>query len=158
MRSKIVVCRAFVALLLGGLTFLAMNVILLWSQSPSQQCPLCDCPGQRHLDHAVNVHAKRVVDTPGVEPSQELKKPPGPSTQRTSDLIRLLNKTRQRLKSGAESHQLAVIVPFRNRYEEMMKFVPHIHNFLVRQNVRHKIWIINQADTHRCVCMCSLAG
>lgn len=59
-------------------------------------------------------------------------------------------------ETGESSHLLAVVVPFRNRYEEMQEFVPHIHRFLNRQNVRHEIWIINQEDTHRCehVCAC----
>ena len=52
-------------------------------------------------------------------------------------------------KNVSNKHNLAVVVPFRNRYEEMMEFVPHIHNFLLRQNVNHHIWIINQVDTHR---------
>ena len=48
-------------------------------------------------------------------------------------------------------HHLAVIVPFRNRWEELIEFVPHIHNFLIQQNVSHEIWIINQVDKHRYV-------
>ena len=46
-------------------------------------------------------------------------------------------------------HRLAVLVPFRDRHEELQEFVPHIHQFLTRQNVHHDIWIINQADSHR---------
>lgn len=46
-------------------------------------------------------------------------------------------------------HRLAVLVPFRNRHEELQDFVPHIHQFLSRQNVHHEIWVINQADTYR---------
>ena len=151
-------CRVFVALLLGGLTFLVVNMLLLWNQTPSQQCPLCNCPG--HRDHSSPlssnppaVDIRRVVDPPSLEAYQESqKRSPESVNQRTNNLIRLLNKTRQQqLDQGdAETqHQLAVIVPFRNRYEEMMEFVPHIHRFLDRQSVRHKIWIINQADAHR---------
>ena len=50
---------------------------------------------------------------------------------------------------GNSEHRLAVLVPFRNRYEELYEFVPHMHQFLTRQNVQHDIWVINQADTHR---------
>lgn len=50
-----------------------------------------------------------------------------------------------------DSHQLAVLVPFRNRFEEMIVFIPHIHTFLNKQNVRHQIWVINQVDHHRLV-------
>ena len=143
-------CRIFVALLLGGLTFLVMNMVLLWNQAPSQQCPLCDCSGHGHQDLSSqsSENVRRVVDSPSLEASQESKRTPETINQRTNNLVRLLNKTRT--KQGAESHQLAVIVPFRNRYEEMMEFVPHVHSFLERQSVKHKIWIINQADTHRC--------
>ena len=156
MRSKVALCRVFVALLLGGLTFLVVNMFLLWNQAPSQLCPLCDCSG--HQEHhsrsnSPGVNVRHVVDPPSLEVSQESKRTLEVVNQRTNTLIRLLNKSRQQQQqpAGAESpHQLAVIVPFRNRYEEMMEFVPHIHNFLERQNVRHKIWIISQADTHRC--------
>ncbi len=46
-------------------------------------------------------------------------------------------------------HRLAVIVPFRNRWEELLEFIPHINNFLNKQKVSHDIWILNQADEHR---------
>lgn len=59
------------------------------------------------------------------------------------------NELYRPLKHNSSSHKLAVVVPFRNRYEEMMAFVPHMHSFLTRQNVDHHIWVINQADTHR---------
>ena len=57
-------------------------------------------------------------------------------------------------------HRLAVLVPFRNRHEELQEFVPHIHQFLTRQNVHHDIWVINQAGSHRYIhiyinCHCS---
>lgn len=59
------------------------------------------------------------------------------------------NETYQPVKLYSNNHKLAVVVPFRNRYEEMLEFVPHMHRFLTKQNVSHDIWIINQADTHR---------
>lgn len=46
-------------------------------------------------------------------------------------------------------HKLAVIVPFRDRFEELLEFAPHMHSFLNRQRVRHQIWVINQVDQHR---------
>lgn len=46
-------------------------------------------------------------------------------------------------------HKLAVIVPFRDRFEELLEFAPHMHDFLNRQRVRHQIWVINQVDEHR---------
>ena len=47
------------------------------------------------------------------------------------------------------THQLAVLVPFRDRYEELLQFAPHIHKFLNRQRIRHQIWVINQQDEYR---------
>jgi len=51
------------------------------------------------------------------------------------------------LKPG--QHRLAVIVPFRNRFEELLEFVPHIHNFLTKKNIPHQIVVVNQADNLR---------
>lgn len=49
----------------------------------------------------------------------------------------------------AKGHRLAVVIPFRNRFEELLQFAPFIHTFLDRQHVRHQIWVVNQADNHR---------
>ena len=53
--------------------------------------------------------------------------------------------------SDWEAHKLAVIVPFRNRFEEMLEFVPWIHKFLNNQKIFHQIVVVNQIDTHRLV-------
>ena len=42
------------------------------------------------------------------------------------------------------SHRLAVIVPFRNRFEELQEFVPYMKNFLQNQSVSNDIYIVNQ--------------
>ena len=150
-------CRVFVILLLGGVAFLATNMILLWNQNLTQQCPTCDCGD----GGGYSLHVKRVVELPTSQSSQgsvvsdsvpEVVKNVQ-NINKPDSLLRLLNKTRHQQMQETSGHQLAVIVPFRNRYEEMMEFVPHIHTFLERQNVKHKIWIVNQDDTHRCVHM-----
>ena len=46
-------------------------------------------------------------------------------------------------------HKMALVVPFRDRFDEILEFVPHMDNFLNAQRVRHKIFIINQADLYR---------
>lgn len=46
-------------------------------------------------------------------------------------------------------HQLGVVVPYRDRFEELLEFVPHMHKFLNEKKVRHKIFIVNQVDKHR---------
>ncbi|MFH4977195.1 hypothetical protein AB6A40_003904 [Gnathostoma spinigerum] len=46
-------------------------------------------------------------------------------------------------------HLLCVLVPYRNREFELRKFLPHMHEFLLRQNVTHRIIILNQTDSYR---------
>uniref|UniRef100_A0A8C8SLP9 Beta-1,4-galactosyltransferase n=1 Tax=Pelusios castaneus TaxID=367368 RepID=A0A8C8SLP9_9SAUR len=46
-------------------------------------------------------------------------------------------------------HRLALLVPFRERFEELLAFVPHMHRFLSRQRIRHRIFVLNQADRYR---------
>lgn len=46
-------------------------------------------------------------------------------------------------------HKLALIVPFRERFEELLEFVPFMHRFLNKKKIRHKILIINQMDHYR---------
>ncbi|XP_035210914.1 beta-1,4-galactosyltransferase 7-like [Stegodyphus dumicola] len=47
------------------------------------------------------------------------------------------------------THRLAVIVPFRDRFEELLQFAPHIHKFLNAQKITHTIYVINQVDKLR---------
>jgi len=72
-----------------------------------------------------------------------------------------LNDGRENRASGAEpcvlscddaswgQHRMAVIVPFRDRFDELLEFAPRLHRFLCTQRVRHQIFIINQADHFR---------
>ncbi|KAM4554573.1 beta-1,4-galactosyltransferase 7 isoform 1-T1 [Odontesthes bonariensis] len=46
-------------------------------------------------------------------------------------------------------HKLALVVPFRERFEELLVFVPYMHTFLNKKKIRHKILIINQVDHYR---------
>lgn len=46
-------------------------------------------------------------------------------------------------------HKLAVIVPYRDRLEELLEFAPHLHEYLVKKKVRHKIIVVNQVDSLR---------
>ncbi|KAM9375760.1 beta-1,4-galactosyltransferase 7 [Pholidichthys leucotaenia] len=46
-------------------------------------------------------------------------------------------------------HKLALVVPFRERFEELLVFVPFMHTFLNKKKIRHKILIINQVDHYR---------
>lgn len=40
--------------------------------------------------------------------------------------------------------KLAILVPFRERLEELLTFAPHMKEFLDKQNVDHHIFILNQ--------------
>ncbi|XP_065371766.1 beta-1,4-galactosyltransferase 7 [Calliphora vicina] len=46
-------------------------------------------------------------------------------------------------------HKLAILVPFRDRFEELLQFVPHMTRFLNKQGVNHHIFILNQVDRYR---------
>jgi len=46
-------------------------------------------------------------------------------------------------------YKLAVLVPFRDRFEELLIFAPYIHNFLNAQRINHHIFILNQVDDYR---------
>lgn len=48
-------------------------------------------------------------------------------------------------------HKMALIVPFRERFEELLIFVPYMHAFLNKKKIRHKIFIVNQLDHFRWV-------
>lgn len=54
-------------------------------------------------------------------------------------------------KSDAIVHKLGIIVPFRNRLEELLEFVPYMTKFLNNKNVLFHIYVINQVDTFRFV-------
>lgn len=45
-----------------------------------------------------------------------------------------------------ESHKLCVIVPFRDRYEELMTFGPYIHRYLNLKKISHEIIVVKQVN------------
>uniref|UniRef100_U5ER90 Beta-1,4-N-acetylgalactosaminyltransferase n=1 Tax=Corethrella appendiculata TaxID=1370023 RepID=U5ER90_9DIPT len=45
--------------------------------------------------------------------------------------------------------KLAILVPFRDRFDELLQFAPYINKFLLKQNVPHDIFILNQIDRYR---------
>lgn len=52
-------------------------------------------------------------------------------------------------KKYSSPHALAVLVPFRNRFEELLVFAPYMHNFLNSQHIKHTIFVLNQVDSYR---------
>jgi len=62
----------------------------------------------------------------------------------------LKGHTRQTVLEPVDhSHKLCVIVPFRDRFDEVTHFVPQMKDFLDRQLVTYQIFIINQVDGFR---------
>ena len=55
------------------------------------------------------------------------------------------------VKPTKPRHKLGVIVPFRDRLEELLEFVPYMSKFLKEQNIIFHIYVINQVDIHRLV-------
>jgi len=43
-----------------------------------------------------------------------------------------------------KSNRLGIIIPYKDRFEELLEFVPHINLFLNNQDVLHEIFVINQ--------------
>lgn len=48
-----------------------------------------------------------------------------------------------------DKQKLAILVPFRDRFDELLQFAPHLTDFLKRQEIPHHIFILNQADKYR---------
>ena len=62
-------------------------------------------------------------------------------------LENLKQSHRKMIKSDEKvlnQHSLCILIPFRDRFEELLEFVPRITKFLERQNIKHKIFIVNQ--------------
>lgn len=49
----------------------------------------------------------------------------------------------------SQQHKMAVLVPFRDRFDELMQFVPRISDFLRRSCVHFEIFVLNQVDEYR---------
>ncbi|XP_077296932.1 beta-1,4-galactosyltransferase 7 [Arctopsyche grandis] len=47
------------------------------------------------------------------------------------------------------SHRLAVLVPFRDRFDELMIFAPYMNKYLRQQRINFDIYIVNQVDSFR---------
>ena len=121
------------SLIVAAVLYFFFNVLMLWYQIPLQaaQPCVCDCGS-----------------TPTTKPSSNSCIPPETSKViRTTDGPSIVIPNRTLEDWGP--HTLAVVVPFRDRYEEVLEFAPYMHRFLTRQRVRHEFWVINQVDAHR---------
>lgn len=51
--------------------------------------------------------------------------------------------------SVSKKKRLAILVPFRDRFEELLEFVPYIYGFLEKQDIQFHIFVIQQKDSNR---------
>lgn len=58
-------------------------------------------------------------------------------------------ETAGKFKQSTSKHKLCVVVPFRNRFNQLIELVPHLTRFLRKQNVNHQILVMNQVDNYR---------
>lgn len=63
--------------------------------------------------------------------------------------LRYLSTLDSNDKKSPILHRLAVIVPYRNRSNELDRFLLHMNSFLQSQSVDHIFMIVNQVDEHR---------
>lgn len=54
-----------------------------------------------------------------------------------------------RHKNFESSHHVCILVPFRDRLDELLQFAPRVAKFLDEQKVHFSIYVINQIDTFR---------
>ncbi|OWF41498.1 beta-1,4-galactosyltransferase 7-like [Mizuhopecten yessoensis] len=52
-------------------------------------------------------------------------------------------------KEGQPPHKMALIVPYRDRLEELLQFAPYMHKYLKDKHIAHQIYVINQVDNYR---------
>lgn len=71
--------------------------------------------------------------------------------EHSEDLSERANQEDKHSENDWGPHQLGIVVPYRDRFEELLEFAPHMHNYLNAKKVRHKIFIVNQVDKHRYV-------
>ncbi|KAH7641305.1 hypothetical protein HUG17_4349 [Dermatophagoides farinae] len=65
-------------------------------------------------------------------------------------LINSIRKsTRTITNVNHDVNHLAILIPFRERFNQLLQFIPHINSFLNRQNISHEFFVINQIDNYR---------
>lgn len=52
--------------------------------------------------------------------------------------------TKLHKKSERSKYKLAILVPFRDRFDELLTFAIHMQEFLDKQNINYHIFILNQ--------------
>lgn len=64
------------------------------------------------------------------------------NVQSSQQLKRTIDETGGHRKSS--QHRLAILVPFRDRFDELLIFAPHMQKFLAKQNLDYHIFVLNQ--------------
>ena len=136
----------------AAVIYFCFNVVLLWYQIPLQSvADPCFCECAATTVTTLSERSKMVFVT-----EQHSVSNPSPSSSARSESLNLIHKSNGpviEIPNGTledwDPHTLAVVVPFRDRYEEVFEFAPYMRSFLNRQKVRHEFWVINQVDTHR---------
>jgi len=89
----------------------------------------------------------RCPDEPNSSKKHSSKKP-----NHENPKINSKHKNEERHDENSEvkpEHKLAIIVPFRDRFDELLEFAPEMDKFLTESGVAHEIIVVNQADTFR---------
>ena len=131
MSFKIPLCRLLI--LFAIVFYVFINVLFFWTNSLQTTC---NCPATTHPTQSI-------VPCIALKPVNRTFTPRNPSNGTQNVTIP------DNPDKWSGPHRLAVIVPFRDRWEELLQFAPHIHKFLNRQKVAHDIWVVNQVDSHR---------
>ena len=141
MRRKITLWRGVFLLAMAGAGFYGVNLALLYTpQSSAPRVERCVC----------NCDAAPTSPSPSL-PLGTLTTQVSPLTNATASRQGTERAKKEEERRRESPHQLAVVVPFRNRFEELLEFAPHIHQFLNKQGTKHEIWVVNQVDSHRFV-------
>lgn len=130
-----------VVIIIAFLLLVVINIQLM--RTPLETRTLqCNCKNEIRHENTINENAKTTATaSPATTVSESVKT--GATTSTSSVIATTANN------EDWGTHQLAVLVPFRDRYEELLQFAPHIHKFLNRQRIRHQILVINQKDEYR---------
>jgi len=84
------------------------------------------------------------------EPCKESASDSIKNLPKQSEVVHKQNKLKENGKEIVDyEHKLCILVPFRDRFEELLEFAPHMNRFLGKQNIVHELWIIHQKDNYR---------
>ena len=129
---------------------------------PEKQCDCAKCLLQdsrgSHIKSKRNTQDGRIVENIDIESKHITILPPQittktPVTMKPKEPEVKLKTTAimkaTKIEVEKPQHKLGVIIPFRDRLEELLEFVPYMSKFLNEQSIAFHMYVINQVDTHR---------